>query len=164
MRAESANSPQSTLCATASVSIDDSDGLARQWLAEHGDEYAAEKLAYFRQQPGVKSPASYLSVAIREEYKPQPTPAPSPEAARTVAEMQAEATREDAAFEARQAERAEHARRFDIVAGLVGQRNPTQRDAGKRLFIAQLDDDLAREDFRARGWMSALNAAAIFAF
>ncbi len=47
---------------------------------------------------------------------------------------------------------------------MVSSRNPTQRDADKRLFMASLPDDLAREEFRAHGWNSALNASAIFAF
>ncbi len=141
-----------------------SDRLARQWIAEHGEAYVTEKLTYLKQQSGVKSPASYLSVAIREDYKPRTAPEPSPQAVQIVAEMRAEAAREDQAFAERQAQRAERARRFDIVATLVAQRNPTQRDADKRLFIASLDDDLSREDFRTHGWSSALNASAIFAF
>ncbi|MHA3915822.1 replication initiation protein [Halovulum sp. GXIMD14793] len=140
------------------------DRLARQWIAEHGEAYVAEKLAYVDQQKDVKSRAGYLSVAIREDFKPRVDPAPSPEAIERAAATQAEQIREDAAFAARQAERAERARKFAVVADLVATRNPTQRDADKRLFLAELDDDIAREAFRTHGWASSLNAAAIFAF
>jgi hypothetical protein len=91
-------------------------------------------------------------------------PPPSPEAieaARLRAEQQAV---EDAGFAARQAERAERARRLDLVEALVSRRNPTQRDADRQLFMAGLEDDLERENFRIHGWRSALNASAIIAF
>ncbi|MFQ6777670.1 replication initiation protein, partial [Cereibacter sphaeroides] len=43
-------------------------------------------------------------------------------------------------------------------------RNPTQRDADRRLFLRRLEGDLERADFARLGWGSALNARAIFAF
>lgn len=43
-------------------------------------------------------------------------------------------------------------------------RNPTQRDADRRLFLSRLEDDLDRDDFIRRGWASMLNARAIFQF
>ena len=44
------------------------------------------------------------------------------------------------------------------------ERNLTQRDSDRRLFVNELSTDLDREDFRRHGWASALNASAIFAF
>jgi len=43
-------------------------------------------------------------------------------------------------------------------------RTPTQRDADKRLFLSQLDDDVARANFERFGWFSPLNIKAIFVF
>ncbi|MCP1168952.1 replication initiation protein, partial [Limimaricola sp. ASW11-118] len=43
-------------------------------------------------------------------------------------------------------------------------RNPTQRDADRRLMLGRLTGEMEREDFRRHGWESALNARAIFAF
>lgn len=141
-----------------------SDRLARQWIGEHGPEYVAEKLSYVQQQKGVKSPTSYLSAAIREDFRAPAEPAPSPQAEQTVISLQRARAAEDAAYDLRQAERRERARRFAVVAELASARNPTQRDADRRLFLASLEDDLAREEFRTHGWTSALNASAIFAF
>ena len=70
----------------------------------------------------------------------------------------------DKAQEARLSAAQRRKRKFEIVAALVANRNPTQRDADKRLFLSSLTDDLEREDFRTRGWTSALNSRAIFAF
>lgn len=144
-----------------------SDRLARQWIAEHGEDYVQEKLDYMAGQGAVKSAVGYLSAALRDDYRPPETPVapePGPEAVAAAAERAAEKARADREFEARAAERAERARRFAVVDDLVSQRNPTQRDADRRLFLAGLEGELERESFRAHGWRSGLNAAAIFAF
>jgi len=54
-------------------------------------------------------------------------------------------------------------RKLAIVRDLVAARTPTQRDADKRLFLGRLEG-AARLDFEKHGWMSALNAEAVFAF
>ncbi len=144
-----------------------SDRLARQWITEHGADYVSEKLAYVRAQGDVKSTAGYLTVALRDDYRADAadeTPEPSAEAIAKAARRQERLAEENAEFALRQAERAERKRKFEIVADLVSRRNPTQRDADRRLFLASLKDDLERAEFRAHGWNSALNAAAIFAF
>lgn len=144
-----------------------SDRLARQWITEHGEEYVKQKLSLMEEQAQVKSSVGYLSAALRDDYQPQQSaakPEPSPEAleaARLRAQQRAE---EEASYATRQAERAGRARRLDLVEELVSRRNPTQRDADKQLFMAGLEDDLERENFRAHGWRSALNASAIIAF
>lgn len=144
------------------------DRLARQWIAEHGEDYVQQKLDYVNErQRDVKSAVGYLSAALRDDYQAPDKPEavePSPEtleAARKRAETKA---REDHAYEARAAERTERARKLSVVEDLVSRRNPTQRDADKRLFLSGLTDDLDREHFRAHGWRSGLNATAIFAF
>ncbi|GAA6209927.1 replication initiation protein [Cognatishimia sp. WU-CL00825] len=144
-----------------------SDRLARQWIAEHGAAYVTEKLSYMAQQDGVKSKVGYLAAALKADYKPveAASVAPASEAAKQVAaDRQARAEAEDAEQGARRLARAERGRKFAIVADVVARRNPTQRDADKRLFGASLSQELDREEFRAHGWNSALNANAIFEF
>lgn len=144
-----------------------SDRLARQWIAEHGPEYVSEKLSYMSGQDSVKSKIGYLTAAIRDDYRPtaeEPVAPVSDEARRLAEERARKKAAEEADVGARRAAKAERGRKFAIVADMVSSRNPTQRDADKRLFIASLPDDLAREAFRAHGWNSALNASAIFAF
>lgn len=144
-----------------------SDRLARQWIAEHGEDYVSEKLAYVEGQGGVNSSLGYLTAAIRDDYQRATEPAPTPPSADAIKVAKARQAREildDAEYEMRQAERAERARKFDIVAELVARRNPTQRDADRRLFLQSLTNELDREEFRSKGWNSAVNARAIFNF
>jgi hypothetical protein len=117
-----------------------SDRLARQWLLEHGEDTVTAKLDYMRAQTGVKSPERYLAAALRDDYRPVTEPA-----------------RPEPATSARAA-------RLGRVRDLAAARTPTQRDADRRLFLAGIEDAAARADFERHGWMSALNAQAIFAF
>jgi hypothetical protein len=144
-----------------------SDRLARQWIAEHGEDYVQKKLDYVKGQGGVKSTVGYLSAALRDDYENPmeiPTPEPSPEAIEAARKRVAEKASEEKAYAVRTAERQARARKLAIVEDLVSRRNPTQRDADKRLFLAGLDNDLDREHFRSHGWRSGLNATAIFEF
>jgi len=143
-----------------------SDRLARQWIAEHGEDYVREKLSYMEGQGTVKSKVGYLTAAIRDNYKPnaETVAEPSDAAKRLAEERAAKAQAQEAEVDSRRAAKAERGRKFAIVADMVANRNPTQRDADKRLFMASLEDELAREEFRAHGWNSALNATAIFNF
>ncbi len=144
-----------------------SDRLARQWITEHGEDYVKQKLSLMGEQGQVKSSVGYLSAALRDDYQPQKPvakPESSPEAREAARLRDLDRAKEEADYAARQAERAGRARRLDLVEELVSRRNPTQRDADKQLFMAGLDDDLERENFRAHGWRSALNASAIIAF
>ncbi|PWE33032.1 plasmid replication initiation protein [Maritimibacter sp. 55A14] len=151
------------------VALGVSDRLARQWIAEHGEGYVADKLDYVAGQKDVESPVRYLTAAIRDGYEAKAAaPEPSPEAAARLAERRAEAEARDEAEAAREAEiareRGARARRLARVREVAEARNPTQRDADRRLFLSQLEGDLEREDFRRHGWASGLNATAIFAF
>ncbi len=151
-----------------------SDRLARQWITEHGQDYVQEKLDYVAGQGEVKSSVGYLRAAIMGDYsaaegskastrKPvDPETQAKLDTQRSIQE--AEKAAEDAAFKARAAERRERAKHLDIVETLVSRRNPTQRDADKRLFLSRLESDLDREHFRQHSWRSALNAAAIISF
>ncbi len=143
-----------------------SDRLARQWIAEHGEEYVQQKLDYVKGQGDVKSTVGYLSAALRDDYQSdkEETAPPSPQAIAAARQRQAKKAQEDQAYELRAAERAERARKLSVVEELVSRRNPTQRDADKRLFMAGLNDELDREHFRSHGWRSGLNATAIFEF
>lgn len=146
-----------------------SDRLARQWIAQHGEDYVATKLKLVAEQDGVEDPARYLNAAIRHDYKPAATPVEVPAEVRAAA--QARAAAEDAAqaeaeaeARTRAMERRGRAQRMERVRDVVAGRNPTQRDADRRLFLSQLESELDREDFARLGWASALNARAIFAF
>lgn len=115
-----------------------SDRLARQWLAEHGEDTVVAKLDYVAGQSNVKSPERYLAAALRDDYAPAHPAKPAPASGR--------------------------AARLGRVRDLAAARTPTQRDADRRLFLAGIEDAAARADFERHGWMSALNAQAIFAF
>ena len=145
-----------------------SDRLARQWISEHGEDYVAGKLAYLRAQDGVESPVRYLTAAIKGDYKAPEAPAPGPEvlaeAARRARDAEALEAQEAASRETRDAERAARAARLARVREVAADRNPTQRDSDRRLFLSQLSDPLDREEFARLGWASALNARAICAF
>ncbi len=112
-----------------------SDRLARQWITEHGAVAIAGKLTYLAGRNDVQNKTAYLRAALMGDA---PKPAPKPTSDR--------------------------AKRLARVRDLVAKRSPTQRDADKRLFLAGLKDAAARLDFENHGWMSALNAEAIFAF
>ncbi|KJZ18469.1 replication initiation protein [Loktanella sp. S4079] len=115
-----------------------SDRLARQWIKEHGAAHVADKIDYVAARKGVQNPVSYLTAALRDDY-----------------------IEEKASVAAPQSERA---KRLSRLRDLVNGRSPTQRDADKRLFMSRLDDAGARLDFENHGWMSGLNAEAIFEF
>lgn len=144
-----------------------SDRLARQWIAEHGEDYVMQKLDYMIGQGEVKSSVGYLSAALRDDYQTKPKVNAidlSPEAMDAARQQQADRDREDEAYHDRAADRADRSRKLDIVQDLVSRRNPTQRNADKQLFMASLAGDLERENFHAHGWRSGLNASAIIAF
>lgn len=145
-----------------------SDRLARQWIAEHGEDYVSEKLRLVRETEGVDNPARYLSAAIRDDYRPKEVAAPSPEALEAAARRRAAEAQAARAQDAREAEigeaRRDRARKLAIVRRVAEARNPTQRDSDRRLFLSQLEDETGREEFARLGWASAINAQAIFAF
>lgn len=141
-----------------------SDRLARQWIGEHGEAVIAEKLALVSGRSGVRNPAGYLRVALQQAPPVVAEPEPSPEARAAAAARAARRSETAAEEDARAQERAARRARFAAVEAAVARRNPTQRDADRRLFLARLDGELEREDFRRFGWSSALNARAIFAF
>lgn len=144
-----------------------SDRLARQWIQEHGEETVAAKLDYVSGQAHVRSPVGYLRAVLEgvpEVPAVVPVVPPSPIAVAAVQRQRdAQAllvAEQDARFAARDARN----RRRSIVADTALQRNPTQRDSDRQLFMSRLTTDLDREDFRKHGWASALNASAIFDF
>jgi plasmid replication initiation protein len=145
-----------------------SDRLARQWIAEHGEDYVSEKLRLVRETEGVENPARYLSAAIRDDYRPKETVSPAPEVVEALARRQTAASDAARLAATREAEvsaaRRERARKLARVREVAEARNPTQRDSDKRLFLSQLDDEMGREEFARLGWASAINAQAIFAF
>jgi hypothetical protein len=148
-----------------------SDRLARQWIAEHGEDTVSAKLDYVAGQGGVRSPARYLAAALRDDYADDGVPRPAAPSAEDLAllerrrQAEAEVRAVEAAREAEiAAQRRERAAKLARVRAVAEARNPTQRSADKRLFISQLQAELDREDFSRHGWSSALNAREIFAF
>ena len=146
-----------------------SDRLARQWIAQHGEDYVATKLKLVAEQDGVEDPARYLNAAIRHDYRPAATPVEVPAEVRAAAQARAAAevaaqAEAEAEARTRAMERRGRAQRMERVRDVVAGRNPTQRDADRRLFLSQLESELDREDFARLGWASALNARAIFTF
>ena len=120
-----------------------SDRLARQWMAEHGEDRVRAKIDYVAGQDGVRNPVGYLTAALRAGAEEGGfVTKPAPETARPLSAR---------------------ARRLERIRDLAAARKPTQRDADKRLFLARLDG-ARRDDFERHGWMSALNASAIEAF
>ncbi|WP_372801368.1 replication initiation protein [Paracoccus seriniphilus] len=117
-----------------------SDRLARQWLKAHGEDQVTAKLDYVETRKNVKSKVGYLSAALDGDFG-------------------AEQQRDD--IPAPTSARAERLRR---ILEAVKARTPTQRDADRRLFLSQLQDSAARDDFSRHGWMSPLNAARIAEF
>lgn len=114
-----------------------SDRLARQWIAEHGEDHVGDKISYVAGQEGVQNPVGYLTAALRDDFKAEAVGvAPSSPRAKLLAR----------------------------VRDLVAARTPTQRDADRRLFMSIIASADARADFERHGWMSALNTTAIKAF
>lgn len=144
-----------------------SDRLARQWIQEHGEETVAAKLDYVSGQAHVRSPVGYLRAVLEgvpEVPAVVPVVPPSPVAVAAVQRQRDVQARLVAEQDARFAARDARNRRRSIVAATALQRNPTQRDSDRQLFMSRLTTDLDREDFRKHGWASALNASAIFDF
>jgi hypothetical protein len=149
-----------------------SDRLARVWLAEHGEAYVAEKLDYVaeRSRDGKVrgSAVGYLSAAIRDNYR----------AATTVARPQPQGRLPLGALEARRAEtlrleardriaalrKVHRSACFDVVEALANAREAMDGEQDRAAFLASLDSEADREDFRRRGWRSSLNSRAIFRF
>jgi hypothetical protein len=117
-----------------------SDRLARQWLSTHGEDHVAAKMDYVGERKNVRSMVGYLSAALEGDFD---TGDEKPKVSAPVRE------------------RADKLRR---VQEAVQARTPTQRDADRRMFLSRIEDPDARADFERFGWMSALNAQAIFEF
>lgn len=129
-----------------------SDRLARQWIAEHGEEVVREKVDYVAGQKNVRSPVRYLTAALREDFGPGEGDGEAPGQAR------------GGSAQASAAEPSPRAARLKRLQELVAARSPTQRDADRRLFLSRIDDPTRRLDFERFGWMSPLNAETIVAF
>lgn len=115
-----------------------SDRLARQWIKEHGATHIANKIDYVAARKDVQNRVSYLTAALRDDY------------ADTSAGQGPHIS--------------ERAKKLALLRDLINARTPTQRDADKRLFMSRITDAAARQDFEKHGWMSALNAKAVFEF
>jgi len=143
--------------------------LARQWIGEHGCAYVAQKLDYVSSQSRLGrvrgSAVGYLSAALRDDYAaPASRAAPPPGRSSAAGGAKRSSAAQDARALCAQVRKSHRAACFDAVEALVAARNPTQRDADRRQFLSRIRDDVERDDFRARGWRSSVNARAIFAF
>tara|TARA_R110002033_G_C3856319_1_gene236083 strand:+ start:78 stop:1259 length:1182 start_codon:yes stop_codon:yes gene_type:complete len=114
-----------------------SDRLARQWIAEHGEDHVSEKITYVVGRSSVQNPVGYLTAALRDDFNTEaPSVKPSSPRAKLLARIR------------------------DLAAA----RTPTQRDADRRLFMSMIGSQDGRDDFERHGWMSALNTNAIKEF
>lgn len=140
-----------------------SDRLARQWIAEHGAQCVVEKLEYVvtqsRKGKVRGSAVGYLSAALRDDWTMRAPPAPRAQSSAARPSPSVQLAERIAALR-----RIHRAACFDAVEALASARNPTQRDADRRQFLATIDSGVEREDFRLRGWRSSVNARAIFDF
>lgn len=119
-----------------------SDRLAKQWLSVHGEDQVAAKLSYVEARKNVKSKVGYLSAALDGDFNNDADEGKRSEPPKT----------------------SPQAERLRRIIDLVNSRTPTQRDADRRLFLSQLGDARARDDFSKHGWMSPLNATRIRLF
>lgn len=119
-----------------------SDRLAKQWLSVHGEDQVAAKLSYVEARKNVKSKVGYLSAALDGDFNNDADEGKRSEPPKT----------------------SPQAERLRRIIDLVNSRTPTQRDADRRLFLSQLGDAKARDDFTKHGWMSPLNATRIRLF
>lgn len=147
-----------------------SERLARLWLAEHGEAYVAEKLEYVaeRSRDGkVRGSAiGYLSAAIRDNYRVAQPPAGAQgrlpfEAVET---RRAQTRRAEAGDRLAALRKIHRSACFDVVEALAGARGEEQGERDRAAFLTRLETDGEREDFRRRGWRSALNGRAMFRF
>lgn len=122
-----------------------SDRLARQWLKQHGEAYVSEKIGYVESQSDVANPVSYLSSALKRDFK------------RDADRSELKDMSTDTALRDRAA-------RLVRIRDIAAARTPTQRDADRRYFLSLLGDRTLAEDFERHGWMSALNHQAIVSF
>ena len=141
------------------------DRLARQWIAEYGEAEVTAKLDDVRGREGVRNPAGYVAAALKGA---EPPPPPDPEVARAVEaraeEARARAEEADRASDIAAAERRARVARLERVIAAAEARNPTLRDADRRLFMSTLKSEVDRENFARFGWQSGVLASQVFAF
>ncbi len=140
-----------------------SDRLARSWIAEYGEDYVAEKIAYTIKRAGrIKgAKVQYLNAAIRDDYKEAAVEA-APQG-RGEAEREAQLAEREEGLKQREA-RALRNEKLKAIQSYQAEQSPTRRAADKAAFLRRLDDELSRQDFERNGWDSALNYSDIIAF
>lgn len=141
-----------------------SNRLALRWISEHGEDYVTEKLDFVEGERSKgrvrKTPAGYLSAAIKGDFRPvlvTPTkeqPAP-PSEARKPSPQDLEDAARDAALALEAAWRTDC---LIIIDSNLEKRAPASRKAMKDRFERQLQDDFEQGQFRRYGW----HARAIF--
>ncbi|WP_368188495.1 replication initiation protein [Aestuariibius sp. HNIBRBA575] len=125
------------------LELDVSDRLAQQWISAHGEEKVAQKLDYVGARKNIKNKVGYLSAALQDDYEIGDTQDPPSKTS------QADSPR---------------TKQLRKLQSVIAARTATQRDADKRHFLSRLDNDAARADFDRFGWVSSVNATAIFEF
>lgn len=130
--------------------------LAQRWIAEYGEDYVTEKLDFVeaeRRRGRVrKTPAGYLTAAIRGDFRPA-DPAPAPTAVRAMPEQPSTEDLADAA-RARVLARDAAWRRdcLAIIDAHLEKRSPASRKAVKDRFERLLEDEFEQGQFRRYGW------------
>jgi hypothetical protein len=141
--------------------------LAQRWILEHGEAYVLAKLDFVeaeRRRGRVrKTPAGYLSAAIRGDFGAASVPVAYPQAA--PARLPEPPTREE--DDRRQLRERETAWRADCLGRIeahLEKRAPLSRKAIRDRFERSLEDDFERGQFRLHGWQARAIFSKVRAF
>ena len=143
--------------------------LAQRWILEHGEAYVLAKLDFVeseRRRGRVrKTPAGYLSAAIRGDFGAASVPIPALQAAPAPARLPDPPAREaDDRHQLRERETAWRADCLSRIEAHLEKRAPLSRKAIRDRFERSLDDDFERGQFRLNGWQARAIFSKVRAF
>jgi len=134
-----------------------SERLARQWLSEHPEKGLVEKLDWIdaeRKQGRVrKTPAAYLTAAIKGDYQLRPVKEVASKPRRAVPVRDAA---EDRRHMVATVQRAWRHKCISSIDSLCLRHSTSRRKVDKDRFEALLVDEIDKEQFRRYGWGASL--------
>ena len=141
--------------------------LAQRWILEHGEAYVLAKLDFVeseRRRGRVrKTPAGYLSAAIRGDFGAVSVPAPVPQTT-PARQPDLPAREDDDRHQLRERETAWRADCLSRIEAHLEKRAPLSRKAIRDRFERSLDDDFERGQFRLNGWQARAIFSKVRAF